>query len=70
MPEGRKIHARSTATAKDAYTRRRGHGHNPATDTATRTRPYPSSVGRVPYVGMNQNTGRKVPRMLPAVDRA
>src|SRR5207253_5484063 len=68
MPEGRKIQAMITAAANDAYNFRRGH--SPAIETPTRARPKPSRVGRVPQVGMNQKTGRNVPRMLPAVDSA
>ena len=68
MPEGRTIQARITAMANPAYNRLRGH--IAATENKTSTSPKPSSVGLVPKLGMNQNTGRNVPRMLPAVDSA
>ena len=68
MPPGRNAHAMITATANDAY--RRLFGHRASPEITTRARPNTSMVGRVPKVGINQNTGTNVPRMLPTVDSA
>ena len=46
MPPGRKIQARITATAKDAYRRRLGHSASP--EMTTSASPKATMVGRVP----------------------
>ena len=73
MPWGRSVAPTRTMSRKAGKTQRRGHspamvrGHRPATEMRSSATLKMTSVGRVPYVGISQKTGRKVPRMLPAV---